>query len=300
MTPKIGIIGKGYCLPANIRTNDDPIFDWLKEHNPSGSDLFKGYKYRRYLANDENITNLMTEAALKALEDAHLEPQDIDFFMGYASVGEFNTPNTLLRVHQQIGLSPTCTTVPIQADFNNFNYALLFADSLIKTRKAKKILIVTASNWTKYVDYHTPASLSVSDGAGAVVVSSTEKEDSFSFVDYDNQIDTQYYGTMYVQPDLVGYKDDQAIYSCPYFHLTTAGQMGFSDFGMNAPPMVVNRLLEKNKISSEEICLISHQSSAVLMDAWQNAINPRQYINTLEDFANPEVTITTPNFPVLK
>jgi 3-oxoacyl-[acyl-carrier-protein] synthase-3 len=292
----IGIVGKGYGLPANIRTNDDPVFDWLKEHNPSGTDLFQGYKYRRVLSADENVMDILVPAALKALSDANMSASDIDCLLGYVSVGEFNTPNTLIRLHQELNMGAYCSVIPIQADFNNFNYALLFADSLIRTGRAKNVMIATASNWTKYVDYHTPASLSVSDGAGVVVLSATEKRGCFSFADISSVMDSSLYGTMFVQPDLLTYAENKPLFSRPYFHLTDAGQIGFNTFGKEAPPLAVKKLLEKNQISSDEICLISHQSSSVLMEFWQNAAQPKQYINTLEIFANMELAVLPVNF----
>ena len=101
---------------------------------------------------------------------------------------------------------------------------------------------------------------------------------------------------MFVQPDLLTYAENKPLFSRPYFHLTDAGQIGFNTFGKEAPPLAVKKLLEKNQISSDEICLISHQSSSVLMEFWQNAAQPKQYINTLEIFANMELAVLPVNF----
>ena len=45
--PRVALTGVGYAVPPSIRTNDDPIFDWLKAHQTAGQDLFQGYKERR-------------------------------------------------------------------------------------------------------------------------------------------------------------------------------------------------------------------------------------------------------------
>lgn len=286
---KIGIVGKGFGMPANIRTNDDPIYDWLKEHNPSGTDLFQGYKYRRVLAGDENIMDILVPAALQALTDANMKATDIDCLLGYVSVGEFNTPNTLIRLHHELNMGDHCTTIPIQADFNNFNYSLLFADTLIRTGRAKNVMIGIACNWTKYVDYHTPPSLCVSDGAGVIIVSETSDKSTFSFIDQNSIIDSQYFGTMFVAPDLITYNGLEPIYTRPVFHQTFAGQSGYKDFGIIEPPKAVLELLAKNNIDASLICVISHQSSSVLFDAWQSAIRPAQYIINLEEFGSMEL-----------
>ena len=36
----VAILGQGHELPDHIRGNDDPLFDWLRAHQPAGSDIF--------------------------------------------------------------------------------------------------------------------------------------------------------------------------------------------------------------------------------------------------------------------
>jgi 3-oxoacyl-[acyl-carrier-protein] synthase-3 len=52
---------------------------------------------------------------------------------------------------------------------------------------------------------------------------------------------------------------------------------------------VVQRLLERHRLSGADVTLVSHQASSVLIDAWQAAIRPAQYLQTLEKFANMTV-----------
>ena len=56
--PRVALAGVGYAVPPGIRTNDDPIFDWLKAHQTAGQDLFQGYKERRVLAGDDGPSDL--------------------------------------------------------------------------------------------------------------------------------------------------------------------------------------------------------------------------------------------------
>jgi 3-oxoacyl-[acyl-carrier-protein] synthase-3 len=44
--------------------------------------------------------------------------------------------------------------------------------------------------------------------------------------------------------------------------------------------------LEKNKVSSSDIALITHQTLAHLIETWQKTIAPGQYIKSLPQFAN--------------
>jgi len=55
---------------------------------------------------------------------------------------------------------------------------------------------------------------------------------------------------------------------------------------MNAPPELVLNLLKKNRLKPEQVTVISHQASSVLLDAWRNKIKPKTYLDTLKEFGN--------------
>src|SRR5690349_15993594 len=78
-----GIIGLGYQLPANIRLNDDRIFDAVRK-NKSQKDilaLFQGFERRHVLGPDETLVDIMASAAEKAMIDAGVTPADIDLLI---------------------------------------------------------------------------------------------------------------------------------------------------------------------------------------------------------------------------
>ncbi|MEG3922266.1 3-oxoacyl-[acyl-carrier-protein] synthase III C-terminal domain-containing protein [Microcoleus sp. POL10_C6] len=288
----IAIIGTGYAVPSQIRTNDDPIFDWLKQHPVLDQDLFKGYKERRVLSSGESVTDLMVKAALVAIKDARLNIGEIDALLGYDSVSEYLTPNGLAKVHQQLGLSPTTWIFPINDEYTNFNTGLLMANALVRARQVRNALVVCGCNWTRYVSYHTPQSISASDGAGAAVVGELRDPSQFTLVDAENSVYTKVYGCMYMQPDAIApdaldfQNNLEQIYTRPYFHITPQGQQAFVEFIEKEPPILTHRLLERHGLRGADIALITHQASTVLMDAWASAIAPAQYLQTLETFAN--------------
>ncbi|MCB9640635.1 MAG: hypothetical protein H6728_13385 [Myxococcales bacterium] len=304
----IAIIGTGYCVPEEIRTNDDPVFDWLNQHQPPGSNLFYGYDQRRVLPNPgsmapppNNILDLMVTAAQAALDDADLKSTDIDLLLGYGSVSEFVSPNVLAHVHARLGMSSSAVVLPLHDEFTNFNTGVVVAQSLIQTGQAKRALIVCAANWSQYVDYYTSPAISVADGAGAAVVAHTNDTTRFSFVDFENYTESADYGQMFIAGDPVRNSNGDCTntFSRPYFHLTEAGQVSFSTFGEQAPPAVTNRLLARNNLTGADISLISHQSSQSLLQAWNEAIQPAQYLQTLKTFANVELATIPLNLAYL-
>jgi 3-oxoacyl-[acyl-carrier-protein] synthase-3 len=310
---RIGITGVGYAVPENIRTNDDPIFAWLVGHPVAGNDLFYGYDERRVLQPRESAIDLMVPAAMQALAAANLAPRDVDVLLGYASVSEYVMPNALTHLHAMLGLRRSTWAIPVNADYSNFNASLLLADSLIRAGQAERALIVCGGNWSQYVDYHTAPSVSAADGAGAAVLRTSAEPSHFRLVDSETEVQAQYYGVMYQQPDILepavspapgtrvpGARvpgeglSDRASYTQPYFHLTQAGLQGFSAFGEAVPPLVVGRLLERNGLAGSDVAIIAHQTSLALIELWTKAIGPAQFLHTLSTFAN----MTVANIPV--
>jgi 3-oxoacyl-[acyl-carrier-protein] synthase III len=290
--PRVALTGVGYAVPPSIRTNDDPIFAWLKAHQTEGQDLFKGYKERRVLACGDSpsdlpttVVDLMVPAAQQAITAAGLQPGQVDAILGYASVSEYVTPNALAQVHRLIGLPETCWIVPVDLE-EDFNTSLVLAQSLVETGRATNALVVAGCNWTRFVSYHTPESISVSDGAGAAVIGRTPDGSRFRIVDAATDTKTSGYGVMFMSGDEVGREPGARTYTKPYFHITPEGFAAVKGFGVTAPAALANRLIARNGLDGSRVALITHQTSRGLIDAWRAAIKPGQYVETLELFAN--------------
>jgi 3-oxoacyl-[acyl-carrier-protein] synthase-3 len=295
------IKGLGYEVPANIRTNTDPIFDWLNswlKSNPNAQNPFTGYTTRHVLAEGEDLMTVMVPAALKAITDADVKASEIDMLLGDASVSPYTTPNELSRLHQMLGLPAHAWVVPLNNEFSNFNAGLVFADALIKAGRAKNILIVVGGNWTRYVDYHTVQSVSAGDGAGAAVVGLSADSAKWQVIDQKTLTVSENYGTMYMRgakyPQNPTVDGHSVLWSDPFFQITTAGLQDFGSFGGKAAPQAVLDLLANNQLTGNDIALIAHQASQSLIDAWVEAILPAQFVSTISNFAN----MTVANIPV--
>jgi 3-oxoacyl-[acyl-carrier-protein] synthase-3 len=288
------LTGVGHAVGANVRTNDDPVFDWLKKHPQPDQDLFAGYKFRRVLPCEgtladlpTTVAGLMIAACRNALEQAALQPHAVDALLGYATVSEYVTPNALALVHEGVGLRPDAWLLPVEGE-EHFLSALVLANALVRPEgPVRNALVVTGCNWTRYVNYHTAQSVAVSDGAGAAVVGPTADPCRFVVVDAATTVVPGGYGSMYMQGDLLAVQSHAGpVYTRPYFHIGETGDAAYRDFGRKAPPELANLLLKRNHLSGEDITLISHQSSRGLMKAWEAAIRPGQYLDSLEEFAD--------------
>lgn len=296
------ITGVGYSLPASVRLNDDPVFQWLHDNPVPNQDLFAGLVARRVLSAGEDISTHMIIAAEAAMADAGIGPDDIDGITGYLTNGQYITPNGLAYVHQQLGLPATAWVRPVDDLFTSFLTGLSIADAAISRGRARNILVVTGCNWSGCVDYHTAQAVTAGDGAGAAVLGLTTDTSRFRLVDEASIMQTTSYGCMYLsaQPVLPGgappYHTDSNIFTVPTFTLSQAGGLAFKAFGGGAPVSVVQTLLTRNNVASTDITLTGYQVSTVLSSMWGGAIKPGQYIDTLPELANMTLATVPVNF----
>ncbi|HWC85616.1 MAG TPA: 3-oxoacyl-[acyl-carrier-protein] synthase III C-terminal domain-containing protein [Solirubrobacteraceae bacterium] len=283
------IVATGSAMPEQIRTNDDPIFAWLREHEPPGQNLFYGYNQRRVLGPGESVTSIMVEAARTALVSAGLEPSEIDMLLGYGSVGEYVTPNTLAQVHAELGLPASTEVLPLNNDMTNWGSAVVIADALINVRRIERALIVCGSNWTQYVDYHTPQAISAGDGAGASILAPVTSPSQWRLVDREQLTASQDYGAMFMAADPL----PTGGFGPTYMHLTPAGLEDYVVFGEKAAWVPVQTLLARNGLTPSQVTLICHQASMALISQWQSDLPGITILDTLATYANL-VTATVP------
>lgn len=278
------ILGVGFSVPNRVVTNDDPIFDYLRANQPNGVNLFQGYKERRFLEPGESIHGYTVAACQQALTQASLQPDQIDRLLGYSTVSHASTPNDLGKLHATLHLRANARVLAINTEFTNFIDALEIANDAIALGRYRTALIALASNWSRFLDFRTPAALSVGDGAGAVVLGPATHPGQFRVIDSEVLVDSKYFGAMEMAPLPVPGAGQR--FTHPYFQILANGVDGFNNFAIPSVPQCVNALLARHQLTGADITLATHQASSVMMDRWQQEIQPRFYASTFTDYAN--------------
>jgi len=289
------IISSGWKVPDTIRSNYDPVFDWLKKN--ISQNQFDGYIMRRTLLENEDLEDIMLPAAQMALDNAGLKGSEIDMVLGASSVSKWRAPSVLSYLHQKLNLPAKAWAIPLDNEFTSFNSSVLFADALLRAGRVKNVLICVGGNWSKNVDYRTSQSISAGDGAGAAIMSLSDDISHWTLVDSLTNTDSQYYGGMYTgRSEISTPNGGPNLYSDHFYHINELGKKGFSVFGMEEPINCINQLIAQNNLSSSDITLMPNQSSCKLLDPWIAKIQPGQSIDTIKTFANMTVATTAVNF----
>tara|TARA_B100001996_G_scaffold216929_1_gene166769 strand:- start:61 stop:1068 length:1008 start_codon:yes stop_codon:yes gene_type:complete len=173
------IKGIGYYVPENIVKNKDleKIMDtsdeWIQERT--------GIKERRWVLedSDESTSSMGTEAAKKAIKNADISPDQIDFIIFATLSPDYFFPGSGVLIQRNLGLKEV-GALDIRNQCSGFIYALSIADQYIKSGMYKNILIVGSELHSGGLEKSTRGrnvSVIFGDGAGAVVVQASDNSE---------------------------------------------------------------------------------------------------------------------------
>lgn len=176
--PRSKIAGIGKYVPQNVVTNQDLMKymdtsdEWIQERT--------GIKERHYAhRTEETTTTMAVEAAKIAIERAGTTAQDIDFIVFATLSPDYYFPGCGVLLQRAMQMKEI-GALDIRNQCSGFVYALSVADQFIKTGMYKNILVVGSEKHSFGLDFSTRGrniSVIFGDGAGAVVLQPTEKED---------------------------------------------------------------------------------------------------------------------------
>jgi len=170
---EVQIIGTGSYVPLNIMTNQQlaEIVDTSDEWIVS----MTGIK-ERHISQGENTSDLATQAALLALENAGVKAEDIDLIILASTSPDQFVPATACIVQGNIG-AVNAMAFDISAACTGFIFALNIATQFLKTGKSKRALVIGAEVLSKIVDWtDRKTCILFGDGAGAAILEAGTKK----------------------------------------------------------------------------------------------------------------------------
>lgn len=166
------IIGTGSYAPETILTNKDlmEFMDtddaWIRERT--------GICERR-VSVSEGTSELAVKASEKAIENAGINPEEIDIIVLATSSGDKSFPAGAMDIQAAIG-AVNAVGFDITAACSGFIYALNMVHAFFAAGIYKTGLVVGAETLSKVLDWNDRSSaILFGDGAGAAVVRAEEK-----------------------------------------------------------------------------------------------------------------------------
>ena len=192
----IRITGTGSYIPKSIEKNED--FHQHQFLNVDGSRIdypnevivekFKaitGIVERRYADPNLVASDLGFLAAQKAIEDANIDAEEIDYLICAHNFGDVKTnaiqsdilPCLASRIKHRLRIkNPKCVAYDILYGCPGWVEGVIQAQAFIKAGMAKRCLVIGAETLSRVVDKHDRDSMIYSDGAGATIVEASDEE----------------------------------------------------------------------------------------------------------------------------
>lgn len=160
------IIGTGSAIPSKVVTNE--MLAGFLDTNDEWITTRTGIKTRR-LRSTESLVDLAVSAARSAVESAAILPDEIDFCICSNVANNYVTPALSCIVQQHLKSHAPC--FDLNGACAGFLDALAVAEAMLKTNRAKNVLIVCAEEPSRFCNWkRRETSILFGDGAGAVVV----------------------------------------------------------------------------------------------------------------------------------
>ena len=168
------IAGTGSYLPERVMTNADFAARgldtndaWIRERT--------GIERRHIAEKTQASSDLALHASQRALQAAGVRADELDLIVVATSTPDYVFPSTACLLQSKLGVKGSAA-FDVQAVCSGFVYGLATADSFVKTRMAKKALVVGAEVFSRILDWNDRGTCVLfGDGAGAVVLVSSEK-----------------------------------------------------------------------------------------------------------------------------
>ena len=257
----VRIIGTGSYLPEKVVTN----FDMEKILDTTDDWIYTrvGIRERRIIDDEDTTSDLAARAAKKALEDANVDVLDIDLIIVATSSPDMIQPSTACVVQRKIG-AWNAAAFDISAVCSGFVYALSIGADLLMSNSYKKALIIGAEAYSRILDWSDRTScVFFGDGAGAVVVSTDDKEKGIlgSYLMADGrgyEIITMPAGGAKLPASYETVRNNQ--------HAFRMDGKKIWDFVVDIFPKVVAKTLEKSGLTINDVdFIISHQANVNLI-----------------------------------
>ncbi len=276
------ITGTGSYIPTIIKKNEDFLnHQFLNSDGTSFQyendvviEKFKaitGIEERRYASDELNSSDLGFFAAEKAIADAKIDKEELDYIILAHNFGDVNSkttqsdilPSLASRVKFRLGIkNPNCVAYDILFGCPGWVQGVIQAEAYIKSGIAKKCLVIGTETLSRVLDDNDRDSMIYSDGAGACVIEAVEGNQETGILSHaaqTNTLDECYYlffGKSYNEND----KTDTR-------YIKMHGRKIY-EYGLSNVPLAMKKALDKSGVDISEVKKVFiHQANEKMDEA---------------------------------
>lgn len=249
-----------------------------------------GIKARRYAEDHMLSSDLGTIAATRAIEDAGIDKEEIDLIIFAHNFGNIpkNTvqtdvvPSLATRVKYDLKIkNNNCVAFDVLYGCPGWVQGVIIARQYILCGDAKNVLVIGSETLSRVIDPYDRDSMIYSDGAGAAIISASEKKDTgiLSVASQTFTFEEAYY-LFYGHSYNKNFNTDTR-------YIKMHGRKIY-EFALNNVPLAMKACLEKSGVDIKDLKKVFiHQANEKMDEAIIHRFYKLYEMNEIPDFIMP-------------
>ncbi len=272
-------------VPPRVLTNADlekmvdTTDEWIQQRT--------GIRERHIVDAGMATSDLGKEAALRAIANAGLTPDQIEAIIVGTVTPDMMFPSTACLVQHKIG-AHHAWGFDLSAACSAFTYSVTAASQLVASGAHDRVLVVGADVMSSIIDYKDRATCVLfGDGAGAVVVTPAAADDG-AILDFEHEIDGAG-GPALCMPAGGSRKPSTHETVDERLHYVKQDGQAVFKFAVRKTEEISRRLLERNNLTPDDLDLfVSHQANRrIIQSATEKlGVDPNKVIINIDRFGN--------------
>ncbi len=273
------ICGTGSYVPPHVMDNDslakivDTSDAWIRERTGIG---------RRHIIGEETTSYMAGQAALRAVEQSGIDPEEIDLILVATSSSETVFPCAACEVQKTIG-AVHAAGYDLNAACTGFVLAFNTAQAYIGAGICRTVLVIGADSMSNLVDWTDRGTcILFGDGAGAVVLRAEEGAPVYMAAHSEGEKGAALTGLSRHRKGWDAVREDKASY------IQMDGQAVFK-FAVRKVPEIIEEVLGQTDLELEDIdYFVLHQANRRIIEAVAKRLKTdiEKFPMNLEEYAN--------------
>ena len=247
-----------------------------------------GVRKRHIAAPEQCASDLGVAAAEKLFLEQQIDRKSIDFLLFCTQTPDYPLPTTACLVQDRLGLGTSIGAIDYNLGCSGFVYGLALAGGLIRSEAARRVLLITAETYSKFI-HPTDRSLRTifGDGAAAAVVEASDEPSLGPFV-----FGTDGRGADTLMVPEGGARKEQVLRPRKRKRWPSSLYMDGPElvkFTLEVVPPMVDRILAQSGLKQDEVDLfLMHQATAFMLDHLRTrlTLDAERLPQDLEEYGN--------------
>ena len=162
-------------FPETVETNEQLAAQFPEWNIPLISSK-TGINQRYIAAPNECASDLAAQAAESLFREHDIDPATIDFLLLCTQTPDYPLPTTACLLQDRLRLPTHCGALDFNLGCSGYVYGLGLAEGLIRSGGIKRILLLTAETYSKYIDREDRSLRTIfSDAAAATLIEASDQ-----------------------------------------------------------------------------------------------------------------------------